>query len=71
MYDNIYSDSDSASEYTTRTTIEQDMYKERFLDLGDLLPERLALDGSDLELERGGLAGSVSAGESTGAPGGT
>lgn len=67
MYDNIYSD--SASKYTTRTTIEQD--KEEFLDLGDLLPERLALDGSDLELERGGLAGSVSAGEGAGAPGGT
>lgn len=67
MYDNIYSD--AVSEYTTRTDDHKN--KERFLDLGDLLPEGLALDGSDLELERRGLAGPVSARERAGAPGRT
>ena len=39
--------------------------------LGDDLPELLALDLGDLELERGGLAGTVAASKGAGAPRGT
>ena len=40
------------------------------LDLADGIPEVLALDLSDLELERGGLARAVGAGEGARTPGG-